>query len=75
MKTVKLYKYTRADGGTTVSPIQPAAEVEYTEMSRLIADEGMILTNGDYQTSCIDVYSPEGWTEIEAPEKELSEEK
>lgn len=75
MKTIKLYKYVRADGGTTISPIKPEAEVEYTEMSRLVADEGKLLTNGDYLTSCIDVYSSEGWDEIDDPNAKVVEQK
>ena len=65
MKIVSLYKYTRSDGGTTVSPVKP--NIEYTEMFRLIADEGKELMNGDIRTSCIDVESTEGWSEIDAP--------
>lgn len=65
MKIVSLYKYIRADGGTTVSPMKP--NTEYTEMFRLIADEGKELMNGDIRTPCIDVESTEGWSEIDAP--------
>ena len=65
MKIVSLYKYIRADGGTTISPVKP--NTEYTEMFRLIAEEGKELVNGDIRTSCIDVESTEGWSEIDAP--------
>lgn len=65
MQIVNLYKYIRNDGGTTISPIKP--NTEYTEMFRLIADEGKELMNGDIRTSCIDVESTEGWSEIDAP--------
>ena len=68
MKIVSLYKYTRADGGTTVSSVKP--NTEYTEMFRLIADEGKELINGDVRTPCIDVESTEGWIEVEAELKE-----
>lgn len=68
MQKITLYKYTRADGGTTVSPVKP--ECEYTEMVRLVADEGKALTNGETVTSCVDTDSAEGWTEIDAPEEE-----
>lgn len=68
MQIIPLYKYERADGGTTVSPIKP--ECEYTEMYRLVADEGKILTNGEITTSCIDVESAEGWQEIDEPKAE-----
>ena len=59
MQTKPLYKYTRADGGVTISPTQP--DVEYTQMYRLIADEGSEITNGQITTTCIDVVSFEGW--------------
>ncbi len=65
MQTITLYRYTRPDGGISVSPIKP--NVEYTEMVRLIADEGKALTDGTNTTMCIDVSSAEGWTEIDAP--------
>lgn len=65
MQTITLYRYTRPDGGVTVSPIKP--NVKYTEMVRLIADEGKILTDGTNTTTCTDVSSAEGWTEIDAP--------
>lgn len=65
MQTITLYRYTRPDGGISVSPIKP--NVEYTEMVRLVADEGKALTDGTNTTTCIDVSSAEGWTEIDAP--------
>ena len=65
MQTITLYRYTRPDGGISVSPIKP--NVEYTEMVRLIADEGKILTDVTNTTTCTDVSSTEGWTEIDAP--------
>lgn len=63
MQVVTIYKYVRKDGGTTVSPKKPKGE--YTEMSRLIADEGKLLTNGDIETSCVDVESVDGWQEVD----------
>ena len=65
MQTITLYRYTRPDGGISVSPIKP--NVKYTEMVRLIADEGKALTDGTNTTTCSDVSSAEGWTEIDAP--------
>jgi hypothetical protein len=68
MQKITLYKYTREDGGITVSPIKP--DTEYTEMFRLVADEGKVLVNGDITTTCTDVVSTEGWTEIEEEKEE-----
>ena len=65
MQTITLYRYMRPDGGISVSPIKP--NIEYTEMVRLVADEGKALTDGTNTTMCIDVSSAEGWTEIDAP--------
>ena len=43
MKKVTLYRYTREDGGVTVTPNRPKT-AGYTIKHRLIADEGMTLT-------------------------------
>ena len=67
MQVINLYKYIRENGGVTVSPNKP--NVEYTEMYRLVADEGKILTNGEIVTSCVDVETIEGWNEIEATDE------
>jgi len=66
MQAITLYRYKRANGGITVSPIKP--ECEYTEMARLIADEGKALTNGETVTHCVDTDTEEGWWEIDDPE-------
>lgn len=68
MQIITLYKYTREDGGTTVSTVKP--ECEYTEMVRRIADEGKALTNGETVTPCVDTDTAEGWWEIDAPIEE-----
>ena len=62
MQTITLYRYTRPDGGVTDSPAKP--EGAYTVRCRLIADEGMVLTNGTDIAACVDVDRPDGWTEI-----------
>ena len=63
MQTVTLYRSIRPDGGVTVSPDKPE-NVDYTIKYRLIADEGMMLTNGSTVTTCVDAESAAGWTEI-----------
>lgn len=67
MQIITLYKYQRPDGGITVSPNKP--ECEYTEMYRLVADDGKVLTNGEIVTLCVDVGSAKGWSEIDEPEE------
>lgn len=62
MQTINLYRYTRPDGGITVSTIQP--DVEYTTLYRLVADEGMVLTDGATTTSCVDTYDVSAWSEV-----------
>lgn len=73
MEIIKLYKYIRPEGGVTVSPVMP--EGEYTEMVRLVADEGKLLTkDGENLTSCVDTDTSEGWYEVDAPKEETLEE-
>lgn len=70
MKIVKLYKYTREGGGTTVSPIKP--NCEYIEMYRIYADEGKVLTkDGVNTTTCADVESTNGWYEVDYVPEEI----
>lgn len=62
MQIIPLYKYEREEGGITVSPMKP--DGTYTEMFRIVAEEGMVLVNGDIVTSCTDVESLDGWGEV-----------
>lgn len=62
MQTIPLYRYTRPDGGVTVSTVKPSGE--YTELSRLVADEGYTLTNGETTTPCVDTDNPGVWSEV-----------
>ena len=66
MEIITICRYKRKSGGVTITPHKPFCEHE--EMSRLIADEGKTLTNGEITTPCIDVESVDGWREIDAPE-------
>ncbi len=73
MQIITLYRYERDGGGTTVSPVKP--DCEYTEMVRLVADEGKVLTqDGVNTTTCTDVESAEGWYEVDAEEHDATEE-
>lgn len=70
MQIIPLYKYERPNGGITVSPVKPE-NIEYTEMYRLVADEGKALTkDGVNLTTCADVESIDGWYEVDIPEEE-----
>lgn len=69
MQKINLYRYTRNDGGISVSPIQP--NVSYTTMVRLIADEGKQLTKNNVDfCECVDDESDEGWIEVDAQEED-----
>ena len=64
MKTITIYKRTRANGGVSVSTVRPLRG-EFTEVYRLVADEGKLVTNGKITAACIDVESVRGWYEID----------
>lgn len=67
METIILYKYSRPDGGTTVSKVKPNHD-NYKTIFRLIAEEGMILTDGITQTYCVDVEDTLFWDEVSNPQ-------
>jgi hypothetical protein len=74
MQVKTLYRYERKPNCVTISTLSPL-DVEYTETYRLIADEGMILTNGVTETVSVDTDNPNEWQEIVdkyyIPEEEL----
>ena len=72
MQKITLYRYVRPDGGVSVSPVKPDGDC--TELYRLVADEGMTLTNGETVTACTDTDTPDIWTEIEDSEEAATEE-
>lgn len=63
MQKITLYRYMRPDGGVSISPVKP--DTEYTEVYRLIADEGCTLTDGVNHVECVDTDNPEAWEEAE----------
>ena len=63
MQIKPLYKYSRTDGGITITPIQP--DVAYTQLYRLVADDGGEITNGEITSTCIDVESYDGWYDVD----------
>lgn len=66
MKITTLYKYNRTDNKTTVSPIKP--DCEYTEMYRLIAEEGGAITDGFIICGCVDTEDTSSWRDATAEE-------
>lgn len=68
MTITTLYKY-KKKRSTIISPKMPPEGTEYTTLSRLVADNGMAITNGDITTTCVDVENDEvlNWTDCELP--------
>ena len=67
MQIIPLYRYIRKNGGITVSPNKP--DTEYTEMVRLVEDDGKVLTkDGENFTTCVDTDTADGWYEVEVNE-------
>lgn len=66
MEQIVLYRYKRENGGVTISPEKPVG-TEYDTAIRLVAGEGMLLTNGEKTAYCTDVEDITGWYEIIAP--------
>ena len=65
MQIINLYKYQRHDGGFDIGPNQPQ-DRDYTQMYRLVAEVGKLLTDGtDFKTPCIDVEDTAGWYEVD----------
>lgn len=64
MEIVTLYRY----GNTIVSPVKPEG-TEYTELYRMIADDGKVLTqDGIIFAPCVDTDCADGWREVALPE-------
>ena len=73
MQKITLYEFQRDYGNISVSPDKP--DCEYQTSYRLIADEGMILTDTNgYTAKVIDTDTPELWSEVEAPKEETEDE-
>ena len=66
MQIIPLYRYTRPDGGVTVSTEKP--DGDFTELCRVAADDGCVLTDGENITVCIDTDTPDAWQEVEITE-------
>lgn len=69
MQIIPMYRYTRPDGGVSVSPVKP--DTEYAASYRIVADEGKMVTMGGVKTySCVDTDSLDGWYEVESTDIE-----
>lgn len=70
MRKMTVYRYTRPDGGVSVSPVKP--DCEYAELFRLVADEGNMLTDGVNHVACVDTDNPDIWAEEISDSEALS---
>lgn len=70
MQKITLYRYNRPDGGVSISPVMP--DTEYTELYRLVADEGCTLTDGTNHVQCVDTDNPGAWAEEISAEAALA---
>lgn len=61
MQTTKLYRY--VDGHTTIITYKRPNQSGYKTLSRLTADEGKILVNGNCRVKTIDTFKPKEWIE------------
>lgn len=61
MRKLPVYRYTRPDGGVSISLVKP--DTECTELTRLVAEEGRTLTDGVTTTTCVDTDNPDAWEE------------
>ncbi len=66
MQDILLYRFNREGGGITISTEKPKTD-EYTTLHRLVADEGMLLTDGEKQVYCVDTENTVDWSEIVNP--------
>lgn len=69
MQIVNLYRYEREPEKITTSPIKPDDGIDYTIIYRLIADEGMAITDGTSIVECVDTNSSEGWADCDLSEE------
>lgn len=74
MQIVNLYRYEDESGVVTITPT-PKTETDTPSRLRLIADDGMILTDGHIKTPVVDITldSLENWREVTEAEKEQAE--
>ena len=69
MEIRTLYRYIREEGGVTVSPTAPESDVQFTEMFRIVAGDGKLVTfDGKDKYAVIDVDSCVGWYEVDDTE-------
>ena len=67
MQIVDLYRYEREPGKITTSPVKPDDNIDYSIIYRLIADEGMAITDASSIVECVVTNSLEVWADCNAP--------
>lgn len=68
MRQVTLY----TGGGISLSP-RSGEDRRLSRYVRLVADEGMGITDGAVITGCIDTLTPENWTDCALPQEVIDE--
>ena len=66
MKIVNLYRYEKPDGSVLVTKNKQNIG-DQVHGYRLVAEEGMLLTDGNVMTPCVDVKDTSGWAEVQDP--------
>ena len=71
MQKVKLYRYEDENGVVTITP-NARVETDTPSRLRLVADEGMLLTDGNTETPVVDIlfHKADNWHEITDEEAE-----
>lgn len=69
MRKILLHGYARADGGVTVSPDAMGGAEDSKERVRLVADEGLAITNGKIVVTVIDMDADDvsNWSDCALP--------
>ena len=75
MQRVNLYRYEEENGVVTITPT-PRTETDTPSRLRLVADEGMILTDDNTKTPVVDILPEEepNWHEITDEEAQALQE-
>lgn len=74
MRIIVLYKTTDDNNRVTIGPTKPDMGTDYVTLSRLVADNGCILTDGHTQCDVVDTYTPDDWAEIDKEDDITAEE-
>ena len=72
MQKVNLYRYEDENGVVTITPT-PRTETDTPSRLRLVADKGMLLTDGNTETPVVDILPEEASNWHEIPDEQAEE--